>query len=444
MIKNAYFIILAALITSSVNAQIARLKIGDKVPDTFWDQEHTFDSIGATSKSTLTPHKGKLIILDFWATYCAACISGIPKIDSLGKKFAERIAIIPVTVQQPKEIDKFLSKLNTTRGYTIKNTIVSDTILKQYFPFLYLPHYVWIDPDGKIVAITEPTELTERNVLKILDNRASENIAKEKFDGDPVRYDMNYPMLGNNSGDTSRVLWHSLLTGYQEGMPMGYSVKRMGKLGRLTVRNYSIPMLYSVGFQEKGISLIYSQNVLAVADSTKVFEGGRVATDLGNWMRAGNGYCYEMIFPWDKIDSARTMMRNDLMRYFPEYRAKLIWQDTKCLVLRKTGGKQAYISKGGKRAVVNDQFSFSVKNTSMYGFLFQLYMLHLSPLDMELLNESGYSGSVDISLTGDLAKLKVINDQLSKYGLEIVEGVRKRQRLYFADKSAKVQILKTK
>jgi thiol-disulfide isomerase/thioredoxin len=34
---------------------------------------------------------GKLMILDFWATWCGACISKFPKLDSLQKKYADKL-----------------------------------------------------------------------------------------------------------------------------------------------------------------------------------------------------------------------------------------------------------------------------------------------------------------------------------------------------------------
>lgn len=43
-------------------------------------------------------YKGKVLILDFWATYCPPCIEGIPHLRQLNKKYGDNLVVIGLHV----------------------------------------------------------------------------------------------------------------------------------------------------------------------------------------------------------------------------------------------------------------------------------------------------------------------------------------------------------
>src|SRR5687768_3477014 len=47
--------------------------------------------------------KGKLVILDFWNTWCGSCIDAFPKMDQLQKQFGEKVQIILVNSTETEE-----------------------------------------------------------------------------------------------------------------------------------------------------------------------------------------------------------------------------------------------------------------------------------------------------------------------------------------------------
>lgn len=109
-------------------------------------------------------YEGKLLIIDFWATWCGPCLRGAPKFKDLGDKYrSDNVEFISVSIDRDYEVWKsFLGG----RGWS------SDT---QYwmgmnresplFSFLYkevddegrplviigVPKYVIISPQGKIL-----------------------------------------------------------------------------------------------------------------------------------------------------------------------------------------------------------------------------------------------------------------------------------------------------
>src|SRR5690554_3491817 len=97
---------------AQAETEITPLKIGDRIPDELW--EMYFPVVSANSDQvqylSLGDFKDKLIILDFWATWCAPCIQMIPRMDNLQKKYEDKIQFVSVTSQSADEVIPFLKK----------------------------------------------------------------------------------------------------------------------------------------------------------------------------------------------------------------------------------------------------------------------------------------------------------------------------------------------
>ena len=48
------------------------------------------------NKITLSALKGKTVLLDFWGTWCHACISGIPELKQAAAKYADRLVVVSI------------------------------------------------------------------------------------------------------------------------------------------------------------------------------------------------------------------------------------------------------------------------------------------------------------------------------------------------------------
>lgn len=150
------------------------LSIGDTIPYIILTGVINFP----VSEIHLSQFKNKLIILDFWATWCNSCVKTFPKLDSLQKLFPDQLQVILInhlpgsgnTVQQVKD---FVTKRNTISKSLNKLTVCTDSSakLKELFPHTFLPHYVWIAPNGVIIAITAAPELTASNIRAILNGK---------------------------------------------------------------------------------------------------------------------------------------------------------------------------------------------------------------------------------------------------------------------------------
>lgn len=146
--------LLLCLFSSALMAQEIRpLKIGDKLPDTFWQQEHSFYANGQITKQNLSAYKGKLLILDFWATWCGTCVGKFPITDTLQKENSElKILLISSSKKDnTPAVQQFFATNANAKAHPM-STIVGDTLLKTMFPHKVVPHYVFIDHRGMVMG----------------------------------------------------------------------------------------------------------------------------------------------------------------------------------------------------------------------------------------------------------------------------------------------------
>ncbi|MGJ1537610.1 TlpA family protein disulfide reductase [Sphingobacterium multivorum] len=134
---------------------IVALRVGDYVPDDFWDHKVNVYHKGDTAAYSLKKYKGKSLILDFWATWCTYCVQAFPKIANAQRLFQDHVNILLVNERSTN--DDYV-KIHNMRSNKLKNfdlySIYRDDYLGALFPHGPIPHYVWINPKGRVAAIT--------------------------------------------------------------------------------------------------------------------------------------------------------------------------------------------------------------------------------------------------------------------------------------------------
>ncbi len=110
--------------------------------------------------------KGKAIVLEFWATWCAPCVSMMPHLNSLSRKFEkENIVFISVTNESSEKVEHFL-KRNQINGWIGLDT--NNSVFRA-FEIGYIPQTVLIFPNGKLAAKTKASEVTEDMLNDLLE-----------------------------------------------------------------------------------------------------------------------------------------------------------------------------------------------------------------------------------------------------------------------------------
>jgi thiol-disulfide isomerase/thioredoxin len=153
--------------------EIKPLQVGDKLPENLWNQKFAvIDSTGSTDSLSLEQFRGKLIVLDFWAAWCSNCIQKFTLLAQLQKKYAGYFEVLLVNAQNTKDTpERMVGILSGKKAPFVKSalrSIYNDTTLYQLFPHRYLPHYVWLDAKGQVVAITSAALLSEQTVQQLI------------------------------------------------------------------------------------------------------------------------------------------------------------------------------------------------------------------------------------------------------------------------------------
>lgn len=110
--------------------------------------KNKLSSSQTTLEQTLTEHKGQVIYLDFWASWCGPCRKSFPWMNQMQQKYRKQgLVIISVNLDANKALaQKFLSK-NTANFPVIYDP---DGDIAQHFEIKGMPSSLLIDRQGKI------------------------------------------------------------------------------------------------------------------------------------------------------------------------------------------------------------------------------------------------------------------------------------------------------
>lgn len=114
--------------------------------------------------------KGKVVVLEFWATWCGPCVQSIPHVNMLAEQFKDKpVIFISVTTENEDVVQNFLKThpLNTQVG------LDDYEVLKQAFHVQGIPHMVIVDANGHIAAITHPAAVQPEHLNEILAGKKS-------------------------------------------------------------------------------------------------------------------------------------------------------------------------------------------------------------------------------------------------------------------------------
>jgi peroxiredoxin len=118
----------------------------------------------------LSDFRGKAVLLNFWATYCAPCRIEMPWFVELQDRYAaEGLQVVGVAMDDasPDDIEKFASEL----GVNYPILVGEETVGNAYGGVQFLPSTFYIGRDGKVVdrvfGLKTKNEI-EENVKKTL------------------------------------------------------------------------------------------------------------------------------------------------------------------------------------------------------------------------------------------------------------------------------------
>ncbi|WP_342327689.1 redoxin domain-containing protein [Pedobacter sp. FW305-3-2-15-E-R2A2] len=419
MAMHCLFFKAEAQTADTLKYSIKPLKIGDQIPEALWNMPlKVVNHPEGKETVTLNDYRGKLIILDFWATWCFSCVVTMPKLHHVAQQFKDKIIILPIAYEEKNKIGSFI-KTNQTLSPLNLSSVYADNLLRKTFPHRILPHCTWISADGRVITESLSDEVTVKNVQLALDNNPS-SISK-KIDLDP-----KIPVLLRNDllSNLDLKSYGILFKGYYDGLGSGKDdlKTKKGVLTGKTISNLPLIEIYThaISYLMPSHEDAYDPKRLVI----KVKDKSKLIRDYGqpdSLFPKSNFYTYSMVIPPNKINKFYSYMLDDLNRCSGYY-GKIEKRKAKCLILKRTSRKDKISTKGGKP--FNTLFSnprSRLQNLSLSSLAACINALDI--IKVPVLNETGYTAKIDIDLSGN-PDFPTLKKELRTFDLELIEAVR--------------------
>jgi uncharacterized protein (TIGR03435 family) len=117
------------------------------------------------AKTDLASLRGKVVVLEFWATWCSPCVADIPVLNSLAASLdPAKVQFISIDDEDPALVERFLAK------HPITGWVGLDTTGKTLdtYGVLQRPTTIVIGPDGRVVTADAHPETLRREQLMAL------------------------------------------------------------------------------------------------------------------------------------------------------------------------------------------------------------------------------------------------------------------------------------
>jgi thiol-disulfide isomerase/thioredoxin len=153
------------MVTNEKVTEVKPILIGDRVPDLVFEQALNLPG----GKLKFSDYEGKALILDFWGTWCSACISAFPHSEGIQKKYGKYVQVILINDSRDS-LGNTMAFLEERKKN--KQEILLPVILTKFtrglFPHRVYPHYVWIGADRRVKAITDEDQFDEENLQRLI------------------------------------------------------------------------------------------------------------------------------------------------------------------------------------------------------------------------------------------------------------------------------------
>ncbi|WP_418359735.1 TlpA family protein disulfide reductase [Sphingobacterium detergens] len=285
-----------------------------KVGDTFVAPKAVLSMRGDGKAIDWKKLEDKVILLDFFDSFCASCIKIMPKLQKLQEQYGDKIKVITVTWQDRQTMEKLFA----TNAYLKENkvnlpVIYNDSYLKGIFPHQGVPHEVLVYK-GKVQAITSSEFITEQNLLKLY-NEGNIDL--------PLKDDYGKADLFHKADlNTEKLKAGVMISGYQNGVPFQawefVQDTVTGQYKSSTYNNSFLAALRALANKAKINTSIYmprKERVILNVKDTSIYDDFE-RKGFESWL-INNGFCYERYDQFKRSDSAQArVILEDFRNFF--------------------------------------------------------------------------------------------------------------------------------
>ena len=108
----------------------------------------------------LADFRGKIVLIDFWETWCAPCISTMPALDKLMVDYSDDFVVLatsPLWTDDEENIKRFIDNNDYSFYYVHANELSNQLTIRG------IPYKIYITPDGSVYKDESGSRGAERD-----------------------------------------------------------------------------------------------------------------------------------------------------------------------------------------------------------------------------------------------------------------------------------------
>jgi thiol-disulfide isomerase/thioredoxin len=361
------------------------LNIGDTIPGrTSLTVLHDKDLI------RFSDLRGKIVVLEFWATWCGPCIGALQHFEQLQKKYGNRLTVLAISGESSGRLRLFIQNKKPALQ------IISDTagIMAALFPHRLIPHTVLIDKAGKVQAVTDPANITDSALDRLLSGyKVALPVKRDKTDFDLAQY-----FQADTTKPESFIMRPPVagIGTFTKVYPNSTFANR-----RITIVNATRAFLYR---------LIYGKSYFR---SINFYEDDKNYTKLEK-------FCIDSWIAQNSEVKLRKFLRKQLSKYFIDVDARLETKRMKVFVIK------AYDSAVLKLKPATEPGNFAAGGGFFNGKGVKIesvanYLEDFGIMQKPVIDKTGLTGYYTISFEWQPEERSSLHNALNEYGLYLEE-----------------------
>ena len=163
---ETHLLLIAALLAIATAAHAAAPRVGGSAPSVVLQSADG-------SPVTLEDFRGRVVLLDFWASWCATCATALPRLDAIARRFrGDGVVVLAAGIDDARtRADRFIAERLPRSSMVFVYDPGGKTLAQlgaEWMPALYL-----VDRDGTVRAVEagyapERLDAVERAVASLI------------------------------------------------------------------------------------------------------------------------------------------------------------------------------------------------------------------------------------------------------------------------------------